>query len=79
MINNSHCFDDELEDEVEKKDDIIDLPNNAATFSKLKQVFAKIAALGAEILYQSLVSKTHGHYGNLTTEYKNLMFIGMRI
>ena len=45
-INNNHCFDKELEDEVEKQDDKIDLPNNAATISKSKLVFDKIVALG---------------------------------
>ena len=78
MINNNHCL-EELEDEVERKDDIIDLPDNAATICKFEEVFAKIAALGAEILHPSLVSKTHGHHGDLIGAYKNLMSIGMKI
>ena len=79
MINNNHCLEEELEDEVERKDDIIDLPDNAATICKFEEVFAKIAALGTEILHPSLVSKTHGHHGNLIAAYKNLMSIGMKI
>ena len=58
---------------------IIDLPDNAATTCKFEEVFAKIAALGTDILHPSLVSKTHGHHGNLIAAYKNLMSIGMKI
>ena len=79
MINKKHCLEEELEDEVEREDDIIDLPDNAATICKFEEVFAKIAALGTEILHPSLVSKDHGHHGNLIAAYKNLMSIGMRI
>jgi hypothetical protein len=69
MISNNHCLDEELEDEVEWQDDIINLPNNAATIIKCEQVLAKIVALGAVILHPSLVSKSHGHYGNLTVAF----------
>ena len=79
MINNNHCLEEGLEDEVEMKDDIIDLSDNAGTICKFEEVFAKIAALGTEILHPSLVSKTHGHHGNLIAAYKNLMSIGMKI
>ena len=79
MISNNHCLEEELEDEVERKDDIIDLPNNAATICKFEEVIAKIAALGTEILHPSLVSKTHGHHGNPIAAYKNLMSMGMKI
>ena len=79
MINNNHCLEEELEDEVERKDDVIDLPDNAATVCKFEEVFPKIAALGTEILHPSLVSKTHGHHGHLIAAYKNLMSIGMKI
>ena len=34
MINNNHCLEEELEDEVERKDDVIDLPDNATTICK---------------------------------------------
>ena len=50
MINNNHCLEEELEDEVERKDDV-DLPDNAVTICKFEEVFAKIAALGTEILH----------------------------
>ena len=79
MINNNHCLEEELEEEVERKDDLIDLPDNAATSCKFEEVFAKIAALGTEILRPSLVNKTHGHHGDLIAAYKNLMSIGMKI
>ena len=79
VINNNHCLEEELEDEVERKDDVIDLPDNAATICKFEEVFPKIAALGTEFLHPSLVSKTHGHYGDLIAAYKNLMSIGMKI
>ena len=46
MITINHCLEEVLEDEVEKQDDIINLPDNAATISKFDQVFVKIAALG---------------------------------
>ena len=46
MINNNHCLEEELEDEVEKQDDIFDLPSNATTISKFQQAFDKIAVLG---------------------------------
>ena len=64
---------------MERKDDVIDLPDNAGTICKFEEVFAKIAALGTEILHPSLVSKTHGHHGNLIGAYTNLMSTGMRI
>ena len=70
MITINHCLEEVLEDEVEKQDDLIDLPVNAATISKFEQDFVKIAALGVEILHPSLVSKSHGHHGNLTAAYK---------
>jgi DDE superfamily endonuclease len=70
MINNNHCLEEELEDEVERKDDIIDLPDNAATICKFEEVFAKIAAIGTEILHPSLVSKTHEQHGDLIAAYK---------
>ena len=79
MINNNHCLEEELEDEVEMKDDVIGLPDNAATICKFEEVFTKIAALGTKILHPSLVSKNHGHHGNLIAAYKNLMSIGMKI
>ena len=37
-----------------RKDDMIDLPDNAATICKFEGVFAKIASLGTEILHPSL-------------------------
>jgi hypothetical protein len=70
MINNNHCWEEELEDEVELQDVIIDIFNNAITISKFEQVFAKIAALGAEIFLPSLFSKSHGHHGDLMAAYK---------
>ena len=79
MINNIHSLEEELEDEVGKQDDIINLPNNAATICKFEEVFAKIAALGKKILRTSLVSKNHGHHSNLMAAYNNLMLIGMKI
>ena len=79
MINNNHCLEEELEDEVEKQDDIIDIFNNDMTISKFEEVFAKIEALRAEFLHPYLVSKSHGHDGNLMAAYKNLMLTGMNI
>jgi hypothetical protein len=78
MINNIHCLEEELEDEMEKQDDIINLPNNAQTTILFKQIFVRIAALGAEILHPSLVSKSHGHHSNLMAAYNKLMLIGMK-
>ena len=63
MISNNHCLEEGLEDEAEKKDDIIDIPNNGITIFKFEQIFQKIAALGADILHPPLVSKSHGHHG----------------
>ena len=42
------------------KDDVIDLPDNAATICKFEEVFAKIAALG-----------THLRRGSAGVEYGN--------
>ena len=40
MINNNQCLEEELEDEMERKDDILDLPDNTATICKFEEVFA---------------------------------------
>jgi hypothetical protein len=66
MANNNHCLEEEIEDEVEKQDDAINLSNNSMTICRFEQLFVMIAALGADILHSSLASKSHGHYGNLT-------------
>ena len=66
MANNNHCLEEEIEDEVENQDDAINLSNNAMTICRFEQVFVMIAALGADILHSSLISKSHEHYSNLT-------------